>query len=62
VLRLRAAGTPELYVTWRMAMLDGIRSGDDARLSDGVERVLHRPATSFGAWADREVGASASAV
>jgi uncharacterized protein YbjT (DUF2867 family) len=56
--RLRAAGTPELYVTWRMAMLDGIRSGEDARLSDGVERVLHRPATSFGEWADREVGAS----
>ena len=55
VARLRAAGTPELYITWRMAMLDGIRSGADARISDGVERVLRRPATSFAAWADREI-------
>jgi uncharacterized protein YbjT (DUF2867 family) len=58
VERLRAAGTPELYITWRMAMLDGIRSGSDARISDGVEQVLHRPATSFAAWADREIGST----
>lgn len=52
--RLLAAGTPEGYVTWRLAMLGGIRSGDDAYLSDGVQRVLGRPATSFEAWAARE--------
>jgi uncharacterized protein YbjT (DUF2867 family) len=56
VERMRAAGTPELYITWRMAMLDGIRSGRDERVSDGVETVLHRPATTFASWADREVG------
>lgn len=56
VERLRAGGTPELYITWRMAMLDGIRTGSDERVSDGVESVLHRPATSFAAWADRELG------
>ena len=52
--RLRAAGTPEGYITWRMAMLGGIRTGDDAYLSDGVQRVLGRPATSFAEWARRE--------
>ncbi|MBM7503750.1 NAD(P)H-binding protein [Agromyces aurantiacus] len=56
VERLRAAGTPEGYVTWRMAMLGGIRSGADAYVSDGVPRVLGRPATSFAAWAEREAG------
>lgn len=57
--RLRAAGTPEGYITWRMAMLGGIRTGDDAYLSDGVQRVLGRPATSFADWARREAGALA---
>ncbi|WP_130178566.1 NAD(P)H-binding protein [Cryobacterium sp. SO1] len=52
--RLRDAGTPEGYIAWRMAMLDGIRRGDDAYLSDGVLRVLGRPATSFTDWAARE--------
>jgi uncharacterized protein YbjT (DUF2867 family) len=52
--RLRAGGTPEGYITWRMAMLDGIRSHADAYISDGVPRVLGRPATSFAAWAQRE--------
>ena len=55
IARLRAADTPEGYVAWRMAMLRGIRSGADAYLSDGVQRVLGRPATSFHAWARREV-------
>lgn len=55
VARLRSAGTPEGYVRWRMAMLDGIRSGADAYLSDGVELALGRPATTFTAWARREV-------
>ncbi|TDD57815.1 hypothetical protein E1263_22110 [Kribbella antibiotica] len=55
VAGLRAAGTPEGYVRWRMAMLNGIRSGADAYTSDGITEVLGRPATSFHAWADREV-------
>lgn len=45
VAALRAAGTPEGYVTWRMAMLDGIARGDDAYISDGVQQTLGRPAT-----------------
>jgi uncharacterized protein YbjT (DUF2867 family) len=56
VERLRAANTPEGYIVWRMAMLGGIRSGDDAYVSDGVNRVLGRPATSFEDWARREAG------
>jgi uncharacterized protein YbjT (DUF2867 family) len=61
IAALHAAGTPELYVTWRMAMLDAIARGDDAYLSDGVERVLGRPATPFAAWAARQsVGSGAS--
>jgi uncharacterized protein YbjT (DUF2867 family) len=51
---LRAAGAPEEYVRWRMAMLDGIRRGADAYLSDGVTRILQRPATDFTTWAQRE--------
>ncbi|MBM9506192.1 NAD(P)H-binding protein [Actinacidiphila acididurans] len=58
IARLRAAGTPEGYVRWRMAMLDGIRSGADAYVSAGVERILGRPATDFAAWARREVPGS----
>ena len=53
---LRAAGTPEGYITWRMAMLGGIRDGKDAYISDGVQRILGRPATSFADWAAREAG------
>jgi uncharacterized protein YbjT (DUF2867 family) len=45
VAALRAAGTPEGYVTWRMAMLDGIARGDDAYISDGVRQTLGRSAT-----------------
>jgi uncharacterized protein YbjT (DUF2867 family) len=51
---LREAGTPEEYVRWRLAMLGGIRRGDDAYLSDGIQRLLGRPATGFAAWARRE--------
>ncbi|MFR0357398.1 NAD(P)H-binding protein [Streptomyces sediminimaris] len=57
--RLRAAGTPEGYVRWRMAMLEGIRTGADAYVSDGVEQVLGRPATAFAAWAADEVPTAA---
>ena len=58
VERLRAADTPEGYIRWRMAMLGAIRRGEDAYLSDGVQRVLHRPPASFGDWAQREVPAA----
>jgi uncharacterized protein YbjT (DUF2867 family) len=54
VRRLRDAGTPETYITWRMAMLDGIASGRDAYLSDGAQRVLGREATTFQSWAENE--------
>lgn len=57
--RLRAAGTPEQYVRWRATMLEAIRIGADAYVSDGVEQVLGRPATGFAAWAAREVPAAA---
>ncbi|HVT67064.1 MAG TPA: NAD(P)H-binding protein [Trebonia sp.] len=59
VARLRAAGTPEGYIRWRMAMLGGIRRGADAYLSDGVQRVLGRPPAGLREWAQREVPASA---
>ncbi|MBL0885796.1 NmrA family NAD(P)-binding protein [Myceligenerans indicum] len=55
--RLAEAGTPAGYIPWRAAMLRGIRRGEDAYLSDGVERVLGRGATSFQEWARREVPA-----
>ena len=55
VARLRAAGTPEGYIRWRMAMLGGIRRGADAYLSDGVQRVLGREPTGLRDWALREV-------
>ena len=55
VARLRAAGTPEGYVRWRMAMLGGIRRGADAYLSDGVQQVLGREPASLREWAEREV-------
>ena len=58
VARLRAAGTPEGYVEWRMAMLGGIRRGADAYLSDGVQTVLGRPPTAFRDWARQEVPAA----
>jgi uncharacterized protein YbjT (DUF2867 family) len=54
IARLRSANTPEGYIEWRMAMLGGIRRGEDSYVSDGVRRVLGRPATSFGEWAARE--------
>ncbi|MEP6842921.1 MAG: NAD(P)H-binding protein, partial [Pseudolysinimonas sp.] len=54
IAALRNAGTPELYIAWRMAMLDAIRTGADARVSDGVAQVLGRPATTFRAWVQRE--------
>ncbi|MFJ3421893.1 NAD(P)H-binding protein [Streptomyces sp. NPDC086082] len=53
--RLRATGTPQEYVRWRLAMLEAIRTGADAYISDGVQQVLGREATRFSDWAAREV-------
>jgi uncharacterized protein YbjT (DUF2867 family) len=55
IAELRESGVPHEYVRWRMAMLGGIRRGEDAYLSDGIPTVLGRPATTFRAWALREV-------
>ncbi|HEY0260246.1 MAG TPA: NAD(P)H-binding protein [Lacisediminihabitans sp.] len=55
-VRLREAATPEGYITWRLAMLEGIRQGQDAYLSDGIQKVLGRQGTSFSDWAAREAG------
>jgi uncharacterized protein YbjT (DUF2867 family) len=55
ISRLHAAGTPEGYIQWRMAMLGGIRRGADAYLSDGVQQVLGRRPTGLRGWALREV-------
>jgi uncharacterized protein YbjT (DUF2867 family) len=59
IARLRASGTPEGYIRWRMAMLGGIRRGADAYLSDGVQTVLGRPPAGFQEWARRAVPAAA---
>ena len=59
--RLRADGTPEGYVQWRMAMLGGIRRGADAYTSDGVQQVLGRAPASFADWARREVPSASCA-
>jgi uncharacterized protein YbjT (DUF2867 family) len=42
-----ALDLPPEYVAWRMAMLDAIREGRDARVSPGVQDALGRPATPF---------------
>jgi uncharacterized protein YbjT (DUF2867 family) len=55
IARLRADGTPEGYIRWRMAMLGGIRRGSDAYLSDGVQRVLGRRPATLRQWAQREL-------
>lgn len=52
---MRADGVPEEYIRWRLAMLRGIRSGEDAYVSTGVRTVLGREATSFAEWIEREV-------
>ncbi|MGY4983465.1 NAD(P)H-binding protein [Streptomyces sp. 900105755] len=58
VAQLRASGTPEGYIEWRMAMLGGIRRGEDAYLSDGVKHVLGRSPIGLRQWAAREVPGS----
>ena len=48
-------GLPAAYAGMLGALFGLIRDGSDAHLSDGVERALGRPATSFADWAAREV-------
>src|ERR1700753_2717058 len=61
VASLRAAGIPDGYIEWRMAMLGGIRRGADAYTSDGVQLVLGRAPASFADWARREVPSASCA-
>jgi hypothetical protein len=50
-------GVPEDYAALLTGLLGLVRDGRGARPTDGVERALGRPATSFAEWADREAGA-----
>ena len=47
-------GLPAEYAGMLAALFTLIRDGHDAVVSDGVQRVLKRPATSFEDWAARE--------
>jgi uncharacterized protein YbjT (DUF2867 family) len=58
VKRLRDTGTPETYITWRMAMLDAIAAGRDAYVSAGTQHVLGRDSTPLEQWARVEVTAA----
>lgn len=51
-----ANGLPTDYAEMLAALFTLIRDGHDAQLSDGVQRALGRPATSFEDWAAREAG------
>lgn len=51
-----AGGLPSDYAHMLGAIFGLIRDGLDAELSDGVQRALGRPATSFEDWAAREAG------
>lgn len=46
-----AGGVPADYAAMLAGLFDIIRQGWDASVSDGVERVLGRPARSFADWA-----------
>ena len=51
-----ANGLPADYAGMLGALFTLIRNGHDAEVSDGVQRALGRPATSFEDWAAREAG------
>ena len=53
-------GLPVEYAGMLGRLFGLIRDGHDAHLSDGVERALGRPATSFADWAAREVHPAAA--
>jgi TPP-dependent indolepyruvate ferredoxin oxidoreductase alpha subunit len=50
-----ANGLPVEYAGMLGGLFGLIRDGHDAHVSDGVQRALGRPATSFADWAAREV-------
>ena len=50
-------GLPAEYAGMPAVLFTLIRDGHDAGVSDGVQRVLTRPATSFEDWAAREASA-----
>ena len=54
-------GVPAEYAELLGTLFGYIRTGDDAALSDGVQRALGREPASFEAWAAREAGALAGA-
>ena len=54
---VEAAGVPADYAALFGILFGVIRAGHEAPVSDGVERALGRPATSFEDWAAREAGA-----
>ncbi|HEX8497421.1 MAG TPA: NAD(P)H-binding protein [Actinomycetales bacterium] len=49
-------GLPAEYAGMLAMLFTLIRDGHDAEVSDGVQRALGRPATSFEEWAAREAG------
>jgi uncharacterized protein YbjT (DUF2867 family) len=51
-----AGGAPAAYMELLAMLFGAIRDGHEAPLSDGVQRALGRPATSFAAFAEREAG------
>lgn len=55
------SGIPADYADLLATLFTLIRDGYDAGLSDGVQQVLGRPATSFEDWAAREAGSLADA-
>lgn len=54
-------GLPADYAGMLGSLFELIRAGHDAGLSDGVQRALGRPPTSFELWAEREAGTLGSA-
>lgn len=56
-----AGGVPADYAELLANLVGYIASGDDAALSDGVQRVLGREPTRFEDWAAREAGVLAGA-
>jgi uncharacterized protein YbjT (DUF2867 family) len=56
-----AAGLPADYAGMMASLFEVIRNGWDAHVSDGVERVLGRPARSLEQWAVAVLAASPNA-
>jgi len=50
---LTGLGVPREEGMWLGELFQGVLDGRNAHATDGVERVLARPATTFAVWADR---------